>query len=418
MSNCMQVKISKATSTIILDRRFVKQDGTHPVKLRITFQRIQKYYALGISLSEDDYRKTMGEKPREQFKKFRKQINEIAEQADQIKDELIDFSFEEFERRFIEPANEKTCLLKGLEAISKKYFDSGSISTASLYNSTIQSLKAFTGKNQISFNKVTSGFLNDYENWMLKEKRSITTISMYLRCVRATMNKARKSGVISKELIPFNKYEIPGTVNVKKALSTSEISRIYNHPVPESSSMEKYRAFWLFSYFCNGMNIKDIALLKWCKIDSETITFERAKTKHKNRKNLKSIVVPLTIEIAKIIDNWGIKSGKPDDYVFPILEKGCTPARERALITQKTKLINKYMKRIGFELGLDKKITTYTARHSFATVLKQAGASIEFISESLGHSNINTTEGYLASFELDKKKQYANELIKFLHNEK
>lgn len=414
----MQVKIKSATSTIILDKRFVKQDGTHPVKLRVTFQRIQKYYALGISLTEDDYKKTMGDKPREQFKKFRKQINDIAEKADQIKDSLPEFTFEEFEKRFLEPATEKTCLLKALEAISKKYYNSGSISTSSLYSCTIQSLNAFTGKNQINFNKVTTGFLNDYEGWMLKEKRSITTISMYLRCVRAAMNEAAKSGIISKESIPFSKYVIPGTVNVKKALSISEISRIYNHPVPESSSIEKYRAYWFFSYLSNGMNIKDIALLKYSQIDSETITFVRAKTKNKNRRNLKKIVVPLTIEIAKIIDKWGVKSGKPDDYVFPILEKGCTPARERALISQTTKLINKYMNRLCSEIGLEKRVTTYTARHSFATALLRSGANIEFISDSLGHSSAKTTAGYIASFELDKKKQFADELIKSLHNER
>lgn len=414
------MKIQNVTTAVILDKRFKKLDETFPVKLRVTFRRVQKYYALGVSLSENDYNKTMGDKPREQFKQIRKKITDIAERADEIKAELPEFSFEAFEKKFLEPSTSKNCLFASIEAIKKRYFQAGSVSTSSLYQSTLQSLKLFTGKETLNFEKVTPKFLNEYEKWMIKQGNSMTTISMYLRSVRATMNEAEKQGIITKQSLPFGreKYEIPGSVNVKKALTTNEIAAIFNYPAEEQSSMQRYKDYWLFSYLCNGMNIKDMARLKFANIDSEAITFERAKTKSKNRKSQKNIVVPLTIEIARIIDRWGNKSANPQDYVFPILESGVTPAREMALIKQTTKMINKYMKIIVQNAGISKKVTTYTARHSFATVLKQAGASIEFISESLGHSNITTTENYLASFELDKKKQFANELTKFLNNER
>jgi tetratricopeptide (TPR) repeat protein len=63
-----------------------------------------------------------------------------------------------------------------------------------------------------------------------------------------------------------------------------------------------------------------------------------------------------------------------------------------------TRAINRRMKEIGERLGIGN-ISTYTARHSFATVLKRAGANIAYISESLGHQDLKTTENYLASFE-------------------
>lgn len=75
--------------------------------------------------------------------------------------------------------------------------------------------------------------------------------------------------------------------------------------------------------------------------------------------------------------------------------------------------MNKHTKRIAAKLGIDTKLTTYVARHSFATVLKRSGASIEFISESLGHKNIKTTANYLASFEDDTKRANAALLIDF-----
>ena len=82
-----------------------------------------------------------------------------------------------------------------------------------------------------------------------------------------------------------------------------------------------------------------------------------------------------------------------------------------AKIKQATKTINKYCKRIGEELEIETKITTYTARHSFATVLKRAGAPIEFISESLGHKDLKTTENYLDSFENETRQVYQRKLL-------
>jgi site-specific recombinase XerD len=83
---------------------------------------------------------------------------------------------------------------------------------------------------------------------------------------------------------------------------------------------------------------------------------------------------------------------------------------ERATYKQLTKTINKYMKQIASELGLNKEVTTYFARHSFATVLKRSGAKIEMISELLGHSSVDVTESYLDSFEKEQLHEQTNAL--------
>jgi integrase/recombinase XerD len=75
------------------------------------------------------------------------------------------------------------------------------------------------------------------------------------------------------------------------------------------------------------------------------------------------------------------------------------------------------MKRIGKSLTLGVNLTTYAARHSFATVLKRSGAPTEFISESLGHKDLRTTENYLDSFEDNVKESYQKQLLNF-KNEK
>ena len=75
------------------------------------------------------------------------------------------------------------------------------------------------------------------------------------------------------------------------------------------------------------------------------------------------------------------------------------------------KTINKYMKKIGADIGYDKPLTTYAARHSFATILKRSGAPLGFISESLGHKSLQTTEAYLDSFEDETRRKYAEMLV-------
>ena len=77
-----------------------------------------------------------------------------------------------------------------------------------------------------------------------------------------------------------------------------------------------------------------------------------------------------------------------------------------------TRAINKRMKEVGEQLGIGN-ISTYTARHSFATVLKRAGTNIAYISESLGHQDLRTTENYLASFEREERIKNAELLTKF-----
>jgi integrase/recombinase XerD len=80
---------------------------------------------------------------------------------------------------------------------------------------------------------------------------------------------------------------------------------------------------------------------------------------------------------------------------------------------KKVQRINRYMKRMGTSLGIDSKLTTYSARHSFATVLKRSGAPIEFIRESLGHADIKTTATYLDSFEDKTRESFQKQLLNF-----
>ncbi len=102
-----------------------------------------------------------------------------------------------------------------------------------------------------------------------------------------------------------------------------------------------------------------------------------------------------------------------EDYLFPILPTAVTPEKQFKLIKQFTKMVNDYIKKIAEHVGITKPVTTYYARHSFATILRRSGASTEFIGESLGHTSSKTTASYLDSFENETKKEWSMVLTNF-----
>jgi integrase/recombinase XerD len=192
----------------------------------------------------------------------------------------------------------------------------------------------------------------------------------------------------------------------------ADIEKIYKYQAESMSTEEWARDLWLFSYLCNGINPKDIARLTYQQVGSKSIQFVRAKTE-RTRREVKAIHVTISDDVWRIISKWGQTPTSPHKYVFAILKPGMTAREEMATIRQTTKTINFYIRRIAQSVGIEKDVTTYTARHSFATVLKRSGASNEYIGESLGHSDLKSTENYLDSFEDDLKQHFASALLNF-----
>jgi integrase len=297
------------------------------------------------------------------------------------------------------------------DSVIHKRNESGNIGTALNYQCSRNSLKRY--KSKLQFSDITVDFLNNYEKWLLDHGKSISTVGIYLRPLRAIINIAIDERFFSREEYPFGKrrYQIPASRNIKKALTQQEVGKIYNFSTPSNTWAEWAKDMWMFSYFSNGINMKDIALLKHSNIDGEFIRFIRAKSQNTSKANLKTISIFFTDELRAIVDKWS--NHKSYNYLFPILEEGQTLLKQKSLITQFTKMVNKYIKEIAKSVGIEKPVTTYTARHSFATVLKRNGVSTEAISECLGHSSSKTTMAYLDSFEEESKKEISKLLNKF-----
>lgn len=386
----------KARTKIFLDKYHPKQNGTCQVKLEVYFNRKRKYYLTDVELTPDQYEKVMYSKRRnsEQAEVY-KRLSLFKSKADQIIDEHSVFTFGLFESAYLENRDVYTDLA---HAFNKRIADlraEGKIGTAVTYECAITSLQEY--RPNLTFADITPVFLHKYEKEMLNKGRSKTTIGMYLRNLRAIYNSQN----ISSTLYPFGKgkYEIPTGKNIKKALDLSDIIKIFQYKATTKTE-EHARDLWIFLYLSNGMNVKDLCLLKWENIEGEVLKYERAKTAN-TKDDPKPIEVHLKPQSKAIISKYGTPSLSKKGYVFSFLTPSMTPEQQRKVYQQVTKTINKYIGRIAEKLGIEEKVTTYSARHSFATILQRSGADISMISTLLGHSKIAVTENYLKGFETE-----------------
>lgn len=391
--------MNTASISVFIDKYHPQKDGNCSVTIRVTNRRKKQYYPTGISLRASDFERIMTAKRRnEADKELYNKIHSFENKALKAIEGLSVFTFTKFEDIYLENREAADSIAYGFDKYIKELKAEKRIGTAVSYEVAKASIEGF--RKGLKYADITKAFLTQYENWMMEKNKSKTTVGIYLRSLRAIFNRAS----IDKSLYPFGqgkgKYSIPTGKNIKKALSLEEIGKIF-HYVPQPGTSEAFaKDYWIFIYLCNGLNVKDLCLLKRKNIEGNVLTYERAKTKRSKKEN-DIIKVSLKPEAKAIITKWGQPSINPETFIFPHLQKGMSAEKERQVIQQLTKIINKYMKRIAKSLEINKDVTTYFARHSFATVLRNSGASMEFISEALGHSDMKTTKSYLAGFEAE-----------------
>jgi len=389
--------MSKANVSVFIDQYHPQKDGNCKVSIRVTHQRKRRYYPTNLAINAKDFDRIMTAKRRNDADtKTYNKILSFENKAIEAVEALPVFTFGMFEDIYLNNKDAADSIKFGFEKYIQELKDEKRIGTAVSYETAMKSIEAF--KSGLKYADITAPFLRKYENAMIEAGKSKTTVGIYLRSLRTIFNRAS----IDKALYPFgegkNKYSIPTGKNIKKALTLEDIAKIFHHEVEEGTTKAMAKDYWIFIYLCNGLNVKDLCLLKHKNIEGDVLKYERAKTK-RSKKEGEFITVSLKPEAKNVISKWGQHSINGETYLFPHLQKGMTAERERKIYQQLTKTINKYMKQIAKELELNKEVTTYFARHSFATVLRNSGASMEFISEALGHSDMKTTKSYLAGFE-------------------
>lgn len=266
-----------------------------------------------------------------------------------------------------------------------------------IYKSSYNSINVFTNGNlEIPFSAIDVAWLNKYEKWLRSKGNKETTMSLMFRTLRSAYNKAIESKCARKSDYPFNDYRISkfDVSTEKRAIAKADVLKFSTdvHSIGKQQYVQLSKDIFIFSYLCGGINFTDIAnLTKDNIIEWKRLHYIRQKTG-------KLIKLGLSEEALKIIKRYAVES---KGYLFPILNAQLhkTPLQKQNRIHKMLGKVNKNLKLLAAQLGVEANLTTYVARHSFASVLKKSGVNIALISEALGHSDLTTTQIYLDSFD-------------------
>ena len=401
--------ISKPTANIYLDTRKELKNNKYPVKLNVYYLGKNRLFGLPIKLTKTEWEKINSPKLRD------KNLKDIKTKLDYYEGEKFEatlkeieepFTFQKFKTAF-EKQDSSQLVSHDVYALFDRFISEqerkGKVGNAGIYRNARNSFQRL--RKRLFINQVTVDFLKDYENQMKKSGKKINYIGLNLRCMRAIYNMAIAEKLAKQEDYPFSqkrrdkKFAIKTEETKKKALSADQLAKLKQYE-PQTPAQKKAFRFWWFALHAYGINMTDICHLKYKDIVGNKIIIERIKTEDTTISS-KPVRILITPEIQSCIDDYGNQDKSPDAYVFNILKHGWSAKQERDMVMSFTRNINKHMKKISEDLGLERPISTNWARHSFSTFLKSGLIPIEVISEALGHSSIETTKIYLDSFEDD-----------------
>lgn len=399
------------TVAAVIDTSHPKKNGLFPVRIRVTYRRRLCYYTTGKDLTAEEWEMLPTTKART-LVAIRKDIESSYQIVRAAVEELAGvggFSLDALNNRLKGAASDTVNAM--FRAKIAELEKAGRVGNMLIYDNVLKGLERFAGM-RIRFDIITVAWLGKYADFMRKEGKRQTTIAIHLRTLRAVLNDAKRLGVLKESQYPFGRgrYEIQAGEGRKLALSQEQIATIAKYE-DGTQATAKYRDYWLFLYLCNGINVADFVKLKYNNISDGEIHFVRQKTEF-TTKTRKEISVVITQPMQTIIDRWGNTPATPNTYIFPVLDGSEDAIRRKQKTQYFTRAFNRRMAEVGERLNIGR-ISTYTARHSFATVLKRSGANISYISESLGHQDLKTTENYLASFEKEERTKWAEILTKF-----
>ncbi len=394
-----------------IKRQEQKLDGTYNVKLRFTLDRKVKRLSTSLFVYSKDLTKEFKIKPSSPIKQdVEALIRSYYEKCAKLQIELNHYTLDEI-MDYLNGEQEKNQIIDFIK-FSREWIDSTTIKGAPNYTSAINALVRFIGKKELNVNLITTEFLDSFKTFLNKEHETRTkkliqqrkrvpsnrSLSLYLISIKKLFNEAKKKyNKRDKNLIliphsPFDDFVIPKQeATRKRAIPADIIKKVWK--LPYKDMKKGYKATcrynlakdcFILSFCLMGINSAD--LYNATKMDGNTITYYRAKTKDRRLDNAKMMVeIPHIIQ--PIIDKYRDKTGKRlfNFYQYYCDEKGFNKA------------INYGLKEIGSILGIDD-LEYYAARHSWATIaLNKVGIDKYIVHAALNHidDSMKVTDIYI-----------------------
>ncbi|SDF53497.1 site-specific integrase [Cellulophaga baltica] len=372
-------------------------DGSYPIALRISKNRKSKFFQTVFRAFPNEWNEASGsftnKKPNSTqnnrlLLKFKDKALKILSDLE-IEKEYFDLN--EFENRFRVVTNPvQQNVFYFWNEIIEEMMLAGRTGNAKVNRETRRSIRNFFGSDYLTFTNITPTFLRKYEVFLRSRGGTDGGISIRQRTLRALYNKAIERSIIKDINHPFKSYKVSKlkSKGLKKALNMEQVKNIVNLDLNKYPLLTNSRNYFVFSFYTRGMNFADMMKLEWKAINDDKIYYIRSKTKG----NFMVKVLPPVREILEFYAKYSLGT----KYVFPILLKeDLTPTQLENRKDKTLKRYNKDLKEIAQICGIDKNISSYVARHSFANCLKQIGVATDIISESMGHQNLAVTQAYL-----------------------
>lgn len=424
---------SAPTVALWLDSRTINKDGKSPLKLRITYQRSSKRYELkkfmnqAVFMDLREYDEIIRKRHKTKFQPFNKMIVELQDKVKTINP----FSFVAFEESLFKPAVKISDDLIDLYIDAINGFKMDQVSSKDTYINAIKKLCKYkfgndevvlskngdnlyhkVTKRDFKISEVNSQFLENFSRTVTESDVSKTTVSIYLRTLRAVYNKAIDAGIIARETYPFLKKNNKPVITLEKkanktVLSVGQLKEIMNLDL-YSKGDEFARDFWLLSFFCYGLNITDLLHLKISDFyaSNKYFQFVRRKTSNKVNDVIKVMVIPIAQDIIK-----KYKTGvNQNDLVFDFLEGYDSPDKVKGKEKWVVKRINRGMKNIADMIGKNP-IKTYDCRYTFANLSRNKNVPFNFIQFAMGHKvDKSITDTYMIEYNDDEIKYHTESI--------
>ena len=314
--------------------------------------------------------------------------------------EIATMSLKEIKNR-LTGKEDDTNLIAFCGSIIEELGVAGKVGNAKVYTTLKRSIYDFLDSKDIPLKQVTFKWLKKYEAWYLGKGNGINGLGVNMRTLRALINRAIKQGLLSKDSYPFEHYSVKIEKTRKRAVSQSDIESIKNF-TPKNNPQERAKDYFMMSLYLMGASFVDLAFLKVSNINSGRIEYKRKKTGRLHN-------IKITQPLQEILDKYLPGKGK-DDFILNVI-KSKDIKQQYTNVSDELRRYNKRLKEIAQACGIESNVTSYVARHSFATIGKFKNVPISVISQALGHSNLQTTEIYLAEFDNDVLDRYNDEII-------
>lgn len=308
-----------------------------------------------------------------------------------LEDKRKDFTLNELCEQFNRQHTYKTVFTFLQEQISRQK-RMQRLGTAKTYTSAYQRFKEFRKEADLTFEQLAPDMIEEYEAWLTNRGLKLNTIRFYLRTLNSMLRKAVNEGLLSENNGLFHRVHLSYVKTMKRAISEADIRLIQQLPLASGSITAFARDVFMFSFYMRGMPFVDIAFLKKSDLRNGVLSYCRRKTSQ-------HLIIAWEKEQQEIVERYAhLTIHTP--YMLPIIHK--TDGTEYKQYQQMQENINRALKRIGRKIGLKMPLTTYVARHSWASIARNMNISLSVISEGLGHQSYKTTQVYLDSIDTSK----------------